>query len=298
MRGIILAGGSGTRLHPMTLAASKQLLPVYDKPMIYYPLSVLMLAGVRDILVISTPEDLPAFKRLLGSGAQWGIALNYAEQPKPEGLAQAYTIGASFVEGFNSVLVLGDNIFYGHGLTESLAVATSRKDGATVFAYHVGDPERYAVVEFDVNAKTISLEEKPAQPKSNWAVTGLYFYDRRAPEYAASLKPSARSELEITDLNRIYLENDSLNVERLGRGFAWLDTGTPASLLEAAEYVRAIEQRQGQRVGCLEEIAFMQGWIDAQTLSEAAARLSKSGYGAYLLQVLKEAEKQALAKRS
>jgi glucose-1-phosphate thymidylyltransferase len=290
MRGIILAGGSGTRLHPMTLAASKQLLPVYDKPMVYYPLSVLMLAGAREILIISTPDDLPSFKRLLGSGAQWGVSLSYAEQPRPEGLAQAYTIGAPFVEGHNSALVLGDNIFYGHGLTDSLAAASARKEGATVFAYHVKDPERYGVVEFDWEGRAASLEEKPAQPRSNWAVTGLYFYDTRAPEYAAALKPSPRGELEITDLNRVYLESGALNVERLGRGFAWLDTGTPASLLEAAQYVQAIEQRQGQRVACLEEIAFTQGWIDAQAMREAAARLAKSGYGGYLLQVLKEAE--------
>lgn len=290
MRGIVLAGGSGTRLHPMTLAASKQLLPIYDKPMIYYPLSVLMLAGAREVLVISTPEDLPSFKRLLGSGAQWGLSLSYAEQPRPDGLAQAYTIGAPFVEGHNSALVLGDNIFYGHGLTESLRAAGARRDGATVFAYHVRDPERYGVVEFDSENRAVSLEEKPRAPKSNWAVTGLYFYDRHAPSYAAALKPSARGELEITDLNRVYLEAGGLNVERLGRGFAWLDTGTPASLLEASQYVRAIEQRQGQRVACLEEIAFLQGWIDAAAMREAAARLAKSGYGAYLLQVLQEAE--------
>ncbi|GLI94521.1 glucose-1-phosphate thymidylyltransferase RfbA [Methylocystis echinoides] len=290
MRGIVLAGGSGTRLHPMTLAASKQLLPIYDKPMIYYPLSVLMLAGAREVLVISTPEDLPSFKRLLGSGAQWGLSLSYAEQPRPDGLAQAYTIGAPFVEGHNSALVLGDNIFYGHGLTESLRVAGARRDGATVFAYHVRDPERYGVVEFDSENRAVSLEEKPRAPKSNWAVTGLYFYDRHAPAYAAALKPSARGELEITDLNRVYLEARALNVERLGRGFAWLDTGTPASLLEASQYVQAIEQRQGQRVACLEEIAFLQGWIDAAAMREAAARLAKSGYGAYLLQVLQEAE--------
>ncbi|WP_363346190.1 glucose-1-phosphate thymidylyltransferase RfbA [Methylocystis echinoides] len=289
MRGIVLAGGSGTRLHPMTLAASKQLLPVYDKPMVYYPLSALMLAGAREILIISTPEDLPSFKRLLGSGAQWGIALSYAEQPRPEGLAQAYIIGAPFVEGHNSALVLGDNIFYGHGLTEALKSAR-RREGATIFAYHVRDPERYGVVQFDANGKAASLEEKPAKPKSNWAVTGLYFYDGRAPEYAASLRPSQRGELEITDLNRIYLEAGALNVERLGRGFAWLDTGTPASLLEAAQYVQAIEQRQGQRVACLEEIAFTQGWIDAGAMREAAARLAKSGYGAYLLQILNERE--------
>jgi glucose-1-phosphate thymidylyltransferase len=290
MRGIVLAGGSGTRLHPMTLAASKQLLPVNDKPMVYYPLSALMLAGAREILIISTPEDLPSFKRLLGSGAQWGIALSYAEQPRPEGLAQAYTIGAPFVEGHNSALVLGDNIFYGHGLTEALKSARRREKGATIFAYHVRDPERYGVVQFDADGKAASLEEKPAKPKSNWAVTGLYFYDGRAPEYAASLRPSHRGELEITDLNRIYLEAGALNVERLGRGFAWLDTGTPASLLEAAQYVQAIEQRQGQRVACLEEIAFTQGWIDAGAMREAAARLAKSGYGAYLLQILNERE--------
>lgn len=293
MRGIVLAGGSGTRLHPMTLAASKQLLPVYDKPMVYYPLSALMLAGAREILVISTPEDLPSFKRLLGSGAQWGVSLSYAEQPRPDGLAQAYIIGAPFVEGHNSALVLGDNIFYGHGLTGALRAARGRETGATVFAYHVRDPERYGVVEFDGAGKAISLEEKPAAPRSNWAVTGLYFYDRRAPDYAASLRPSARGELEITDLNRIYLEAGALAVERLGRGFAWLDTGTPASLLEAAQYVQAIEQRQGQRVACLEEIAFAQGWIDAGAMREAAARLAKSGYGAYLLQILKEREARA-----
>jgi glucose-1-phosphate thymidylyltransferase len=289
MRGIVLAGGSGTRLHPMTLAASKQLLPVYDKPMVYYPLSALMLAGAREILIISTPEDLPSFKRLLGSGAQWGIALSYAEQPRPEGLAQAYIIGAPFVEGHNSALVLGDNIFYGHGLTEVLTNARRRENGATIFAYHVRDPERYGVVDFDGDGKAVSLEEKPAKPKSNWAVTGLYFYDRRASDYAASLRPSARGELEITDLNRVYLELSALSVERLGRGFAWLDTGTPASLLEAAQYVQAIEQRQGQRVACLEEIAYAQGWIDAGMMREAAARLAKSGYGAYLLQTINEA---------
>jgi glucose-1-phosphate thymidylyltransferase len=290
MRGIILAGGSGTRLHPMTLATSKQLLPVYDKPMIYYPLSVLMLAGVQEILVISTPEDLPSFRRLLGSGAQWGISLSYAEQPRPEGLAQAYIIGGPFVEGRNSILVLGDNIFYGHGLTNALRAARDRNKGATVFAYHVTDPQRYGVVGFDRTGRAVSLEEKPLTPRSNWAVTGLYVYDSRAPQIAASLKPSPRGELEITDLNRIYLERGALNVERLGRGFAWLDTGTPASLLEAAQYVQAIEQRQGQRVACLEEIAFLQGWIDSTAIKEAAARLAKSGYGAYLLQVLADAE--------
>ena len=289
MRGIILAGGSGTRLHPMTLAASKQLLPVYDKPMIYYPLSVLMLAGVSEILIISTPDDLPAFRRLLGSGAQWGLSLSYEEQPRPDGLAQAYIIGAKFLDGQPSILVLGDNIFYGHGLTESLRAAHARTHGATVFAYHVRDPERYGVVEFDPDGRAISLEEKPPAPKSNWAVTGLYFYDAQACEIAASLKPSPRGELEITDLNRVYLERGTLSVERLGRGFAWLDTGTPASLIEAAQYVQAIEQRQGQRIACLEEIAFHNGWIDAHAMREAAGKLAKSGYGAYLLQVLQEA---------
>jgi len=287
MRGIILAGGSGTRLHPMTLVTSKQLLPVYDKPMIYYPMSVLMLAGVREILIISTPEDLPNFKRLLGSGAQWGISLSYAEQLRPEGLAQAYIIGAEFVEGHKSVLVLGDNIFYGHGLTQSLLEAR-KNSGAAVFAYHVSDPERYGVVEFDARGFAVSLEEKPERPRSHWAVTGLYFYDERAPHYARELKPSPRGELEITDLNRIYLKNGDLNVQRLGRGFVWLDTGTPASLLEAAEYVRAIEQRQGQRIACLEEIAYQQGWITADELRTTAKALTKSGYGAYLLRVLEE----------
>jgi glucose-1-phosphate thymidylyltransferase len=288
MRGIVLAGGSGTRLHPITLAVSKQLLPVYDKPMIYYPLSVLMLAGIRKILIISTPDDLPSFKRLLGSGAQWGVTFSYAEQPRPEGLAQAYTIGSTFVEGHNSALVLGDNIFYGQGLTASLKFATARQEGATVFGYHVHDPERYGVVEFDKAGNAVSIEEKPVSPKSNWAITGLYFYDRLAPEYAANLRPSARGELEITDLNRIYLEAGVLNVERMGRGFAWLDTGTPESLLEAGQYVHAIERRQGQRIACLEEIAFLQGWIDARMVSEAADRLSKNGYGGYLMQLLRE----------
>ncbi len=290
MRGIILAGGSGTRLHPMTLATSKQLLPVYDKPMVYYPLSALMLAGVRKILIISTPEDLPSFKRLLGGGAQWGLSLSYAEQPRPEGLAQAYIIGAAFVEGGGSVLVLGDNIFYGHGLTEMLHEAGKQPKGATVFAYHVSDPERYGVVEFDKNGVAISLQEKPPQPKSNWAVTGLYFYDERAPHYAARLRPSSRGELEITDLNKVYLAEGQLQVRQLGRGFAWLDTGTPASLLEAAEYVRAIEQRQGQRIACLEEIAFHNGWIDAQELRAAADKFAKSDYGLYLRKILGEVQ--------
>lgn len=293
MRGIVLAGGSGTRLHPMTLATSKQLLPIYDKPLIYYPLSTLMLAGIREILVISTPTDLPAFQRVLGSGAQWGLKLSYAEQPRPDGLAQAYTIGAEFVEGSASALVLGDNIFYGHGLTEILTEAAAMREGATVFAYRVSDPQRYGVVEFDAAGRAVSLEEKPAKPKSPWAVTGLYFYDSQAPRLAAGLKKSARGEYEITDLNKAYLAGGDLGVRRLGRGFAWLDTGTPASLLEAGEYVRAIEQRQGQRIACLEEIAFRNGWIDSKELSVAIGKFSKSGYGAYLSAVLKEVQRFA-----
>lgn len=286
MRGIILAGGSGTRLHPMTLVTSKQLLPVYDKPMIYYPLSVLMLAGIREVLIISTPDDLPNFKKLLGSGAQWGISLTYAEQPRPEGLAQSYIIGAEFVEGRRSALVLGDNIFYGHGLTETLK--EPKQAGATVFAYHVSDPARYGVVDFDNAGRARSIEEKPTKPKSNWAVTGLYFYDEHAPRYAANLKPSPRGELEITDLNRIYLEQGALNVVRLGRGFAWLDTGTPHSLLEASEYVHAIEKRQGQRIACLEEIAFRSGWINEEQTRAAAQSIIKSSYGQYILQLIDE----------
>jgi glucose-1-phosphate thymidylyltransferase len=288
MRGIVLAGGSGTRLHPMTLATSKQLLPIYDKPLIYYPLSTLMLAGIQEVLVISTPTDLPAFRRVLGSGAQWGLKLSYAEQPHPDGLAQAYTIGAEFVEGSASALILGDNIFYGHGLTEILAETVAAPEGATVFAYRVSDPQRYGVVEFDAAGTAVSLEEKPAKPKSAWAVTGLYFYDSQAPRLAAGLNKSARGEYEITDLNQAYLERGALNVRRLGRGFAWLDTGTPESLLQAAQYVRAVEVRQGQSIACLEEIAFLQGWIGIEDIRSAAAQLCKSGYGAYLAALAEE----------
>jgi len=289
MKGIILAGGSGTRLHPMTLVTSKQLMPVYDKPMIYYPLSTLMLAGIRDILIISTPKDLPNFQALLGDGSKWGISLSYAEQPSPDGLAQAYIIGADFVGDSPSCLILGDNIFYGHGVSELFKHAIAHNDGATVFAYHVSDPERYGVVEFDRDRKAISIEEKPSHPKSNWAVTGLYFYDKDVIDIAANLKPSARGELEITDVNRIYLEHGKLSVQELGRGYAWLDTGTPDSLLEASEFVATLERRQGFKISCPEEIAFRQGFIDSQRLSRIADTYGKSAYGQYLKKVLSQA---------
>jgi len=286
MKGIILAGGSGSRLHPMTIGVSKQMMPIYDKPMIYYPLSTLMMSGIRDILIISTPHDLPLFQKLLGTGEQWGISLSYAEQPAPEGLAQAYIIGADFVDGQPSCLILGDNIYYGPSLSGFLEESAAITSGASVFAYQVSDPERYGVVEFDANFQAVSIEEKPVKPRSNWAVTGLYFYDRHVIDIAADLKPSVRGELEITDINRTYLERGELRVKPIGRGYAWLDTGTPDSLLDAADFVRVLEKRQGMKIACPEEVAWRRGYIDNAQLSALITRLDKSDYGRYLQKLI------------
>ena len=285
-KGIILAGGSGTRLYPLTRSISKQLLPIYDKPMIYYPLSTLMLAGMREILIITTPHDTPLFQALLGDGAQWGLTLHYAVQPEPNGLAQAFLIGRDFLAGAPSCLVLGDNIFYGHGLVDQLQAANADQSGATVFGYYVSDPERYGVAEFDAAGRVLAIEEKPQQPKSNWAVTGIYFYDERASDLAAKLTPSPRGELEITDLNNRYLAEGALSLTRIGRGTAWLDTGTHASLMEASQFIEAIEKRQGLKICCPEEIAYFNGWIDAERLRAIGEELSKNGYGQYLLSLL------------
>ncbi|MEM1047829.1 MAG: glucose-1-phosphate thymidylyltransferase RfbA [Pseudomonadota bacterium] len=290
-KGIVLAGGSGTRLHPVTLATSKQLLPIFDKPMIYYPLSTLMLADIRDILIISTPRDTPRFEELLGDGSQWGLSITYAVQPSPDGIAQAFTIGADFLDGAPAALVLGDNIFYGHDLFTLLKSADARRNGATVFVYHVTDPERYGVAAFDRDGKVESIEEKPTRPKSNFAVTGLYFYDNRVVDFARNLKPSARGELEITDLNRVYLDDGSLSVEVMNRGYAWLDTGTHESLIEANQFVQTIEHRQGLKISCPEEIAFRKQWISVEAMAAFASQYGKSGYGRYLQQILDEANR-------